>query len=91
MDLSGFRAGFPEFLNVSDELVQAKLNLAAESVSSDVWGSLYDEGHGYLAAHLLASSPMGQDSRLSADKESTTYFADFRRVLKSATVGIRCL
>jgi len=89
--LGGFREGFPEFANIPDELVQAKLNQAATSVSATIWGSSYDAGHGYLAAHLLATSPLGQDARLSAEKESTTYGAEFHRRLKAATVGIRCL
>lgn len=91
MNLAAFQAAFPEFANVDTGLIQAKLDQAATCVGADVWGAKYDTGHGYMAAHLLATSPIGQDSRLAADNEKTTYLEHFNRELQAAVCGIRCL
>lgn len=91
MNLAAFQAAFPEFALVDTALIQAKLDQAAVSVGESVWGTSYDEGHGYLAAHLLVTSPMGQDSRLSPSDEKSHYFEHYQRLLRAATCGIRCL
>lgn len=48
-----FRTRFVEFAAVDDVLVQDSLDEAELEVSADAWGSQYDRGTGYLAAHLL--------------------------------------
>lgn len=91
MNLAAFQAAFPEFAHVDEALIQSKLDQAAESVGASTWGASYDRGHGYLAAHLLSTSPLGQDSRLAPSDEKTHYLEHYQRLLRVAACGIRCL
>jgi hypothetical protein len=89
--ISSFLASFPEFNDGSDpqnNLVQAKLDEAALEVDPGVWGGLQNLGHGYLTAHLLASSPMGNTAKLVAT-QMTTYEKNYRRLLGTVTAGLR--
>jgi hypothetical protein len=76
--LSAFRLQFPEFDKVSDPQVNAALARAALEINVDVWGTKQDTGHGLLAAHLLAISPMGQMARMSSKEGDSTYGKQYR-------------
>lgn len=91
MDLSTFRARYPEFANVDDALVTSHLADAEEHVDTSLWGDRYDAGHGLYAAHLLSISPMGQGARLAADKGASTYLAEFTRQAEQVTCALRVL
>ncbi len=91
MNLAAFQAAFPEFALVDVVLIQAKLDHAETTVDAAIWGGRYDAGHGYMAAHLLSTSPLGQDARLSPSDEKSSYLEHYQRELRSATCGIRCL
>jgi hypothetical protein len=80
MNLTAFRARFPEFRTATDALVQATLDGASLSLDALVYRSKYDEAHGYLTAHKLVTSPYGKDARLSDDSKESVYWAEFRRI-----------
>lgn len=73
MTLSDFRSNYPEMSAISDLLVGTFLARAASSLDIGVYGGLYDEAHGCLAAHLLVLSPYGKNARLQSEKGKTTY------------------
>lgn len=82
---------FKEFAPLDQPYVQAFLDAAALEVPSAIWGAKQDQGIFYLAAHKLASSPMGNNARttvVSADNP-TTYLAEFRRLVRQVSSGFR--
>jgi hypothetical protein len=85
MDLSTWRAQFPEFKLVADTQCQAFLNAAALEIDPDIWGDLTDQGVGYLAAHKLTMSPFGQGARLAAKDGTTTYFTHYDGLRSAVT------
>jgi len=103
--LSQFRAEFPEFNGVSDGLVAAKLAAAALEMDNCVWGQFSspglpctkaDQGQMYLAAHKLAASPFGQNSKTvttafanKSGYQRTTYGAEFFLLQRGVTSGFR--
>lgn len=76
ISLADFRAAYPEFARVADPLVQVALDKAEKRTSAEVFGDQTDEAHGLLAAHLLAISPMGRESRLQKESRVTTYLTE---------------
>ncbi len=89
MDLAHFLIAFPEFGEADTPLVQAKLDEAAREIDASVWLTRADDGQGYLAAHLLAMSPMGNAAKLVTKDASTTYETHYKRLLRIVTAGIR--
>lgn len=87
--LSDFRIRFPEFLNVADTLVEAKLAEALHAVNDSVWGDEADTGQGLMAAHLLSVAPGGVQARLASDKAATTYARQYRDMVDRLTCGLR--
>lgn len=86
MDLATFRLEFTEFRTIPDDQIQRALDRAEEAVDPVTFGDSYDLAHGNRAAHLLASSPMGQNARLQSDKAETTYGRAFREIqIRKAT------
>lgn len=73
MNLDDFRARFPEFRAAADELVQACLDEATLRIDSGVFGDLTDAAIGYVAADLVATSPLGKSQRLEDDEDETIY------------------
>ncbi len=82
---------FPEFngQNRNLTLIQAKLNEATLQIDSCVWGAYTAMGVLYLAAHLLATSPFGQNAKLVAKDGETVYSKNYRRLLRTVTAGYR--
>lgn len=70
-----FRDMFQEFRTVPTVTAQGYLDMAAKRLSLDDLGDAYDEAHGNLAAHLIATSPAGISSRMVNKDGSTTYQA----------------
>lgn len=68
-----FRCMFQEFRLVPDVVAQSYLDQAAKRLSADVLGEAYDEAHGNLTAHLIASSPAGLSLRLIRPDKTSTY------------------
>lgn len=93
-DYAAFSAHFPEFQSVEEAQIQSFLDLAAESVPEDPWGKHQLEGHLYLTAHLLASSPFGMNARLDnldgkAKEDTTTYGCRYKRLKVMRASGVR--
>ena len=86
---TSFKAAFPEFTPAEDSLVTTKIAAAQLQINSTVWGSRYDEGVMWLTAILLASSPYGEQSRLSDDKSKTVYHENYNRLRSIVTAGLR--
>lgn len=83
MDLETFRTLHPEFEPVLDQVVQSKLDQAAERLDAAIYGRLYDQAHEHLAAHLIVTSPFGHSARLEADQDGTSlYWPEFERIRK---------
>ena len=69
-----FRCMFQEFRAWPAEVVTSYLNQAAARIDATLFPALsYDEYHGNLAAHLMATSPAGISARLVAKDGHTTY------------------
>jgi len=91
MDRAAFLVSFPEFAKASPELVDAKLAEAARRIAPDVWKEKTDDGIGYLAAHLLAVSPFGQQARLVAKDGGTVYEETYKQIKREVASGPRVI
>lgn len=80
MNIDQFRLRFPEFSETPDAIVSANLADTLLEFSVDVWGDLLDRGHGNLTAHLLSSTPYGQQAKLVAKDGQTTYMKEYERL-----------
>lgn len=72
MTLEEFRIQFPEFSTTPDVQVDAFLAAADLEIDREVWEDKADQGQGYLAAHKLALSPMGNNARMVAKSAADT-------------------
>ena len=70
---ASLKAGYPEFNDATDALVNAKIANALLETDSDVWGTNYDHGVTLLACHYLALSPDGRAMRLDPDGKAGHY------------------
>jgi hypothetical protein len=85
-----FVAAFPEFSEVNTEhpgLVASKIAEAQLLVSASVAGDLYTLLVRYQTAHLIATSPQGQQARLASDAGSSTYLATYTRLALTVPTG----
>lgn len=91
MTVASFLEAFPEFTDVNTEtpdLVSAKLAQATRRVAEGtVSAFLRDDLIAYLAAHLIATSPQGQQARLSSDAGSSTYLVEYQRLCRTVPTG----
>lgn len=80
---SEYKVEYAEFALLPDEVVQAKLDAAYRRVGAEMWGTLRDDAAKLLAAHLLASSPLGEPSTRSVKKDGdrTIYLDEFERLM----------
>ena len=67
-----FWTRFPEYSNTSQELVEGALAEAGRGISTEVYGTRFDDAQGLRAAHILWSSPFGTTTRLDGDKDPET-------------------
>lgn len=88
MTLANFRIAFPAFATASDALVNANLAFAAARLSASVLGASYDEAHGCLTAHLLATDPGGQSARMVNKDGSTTYSVRLNAIKMACVPGV---
>lgn len=84
---STFKSRWPEFAPTADAQVDAVLVAAARRCDARVFGDDTDEAVGFYAAHLLATSPQGQQARLESDKADTTYRAEWLRLARQRAGG----
>ena len=73
MTYADFVVAFPEFSDLAEAYVQAKLNEAAREISEAHWGTRFEDAQAYLAAHLLALTPMGFAAKLATPDGRSSY------------------
>ena len=56
INLSQFRTRFPEFDSVADSIVNFAINDAADDMDVTRWGTRFDSGQLFLAAHYVSLS-----------------------------------
>lgn len=96
LDETAFRVRHPEFKGASSALVQVKLADALLRLSPGLFAASFDEAHGWLTAHLLATTPWGMAARLDpkaaamsgAKPGSTIYSLELGRLAYEAGAGI---
>lgn len=87
MDLTTFRARFPEFSRAGDAYVQGFLTSATARVDEDAFGeTLATEAIGWLAAHLMAVTPAGITAGMSTRGDSP-YMRQYERICREALGG----
>lgn len=89
LTLQEFLILHPEFCRNSDrDHVEATLSVARVRVAGE-WGDMRNIAHGYITAHMLATSPMGQQARLDPKKDplKTTYRANFEELKRETFMG----
>lgn len=82
---------FPEFANTNAALVESRIAQAEARIDAAVWGARAADGVLYLAAHLLATSPYGQQARLSSKDGSSTYLVEYVRLQREVAAGFRVI
>jgi hypothetical protein len=87
MGYEQFIQRFPEFETVPAQLARLVLREAKSEIDPKTWGKKYVSGVGFLAAHKLACSPLGEPVRLEAKEEKTIYLQEYERMLKSLSFG----
>ena len=95
--LADFRATFPEFLGVVDEMINPALADAAGRIAIGVYTDQTTRAHCLMAAHILVTSPWGQSARLSGKNQpigappgQTTYSLALREIQRERAAFIGC-
>lgn len=88
MDTLTFKVRFPEFGRLPDAVIQDAINRGTARTNATVMGNQTDEAIGYMAAHLLALSPFGQQARLSEPGKMTTYYQHWLDIARYKAVGV---
>ncbi len=96
VDFDLFVKRFRAFRKTDRDFVEEKIAEAQRQLSESVWGDLFDDGVGYLAAHLIAMSPGGEHARLIPRNAKpvrgealTTYERQFKRLQRMVASGFR--
>lgn len=89
MNVQTFLIQFPEFAKTDINLVQSMLAAALLEIDPSVWRAKADQGQAYLAAHMLATSPFGQNVRLMAKDGTTTYWTRYEKLRGQVASGFR--
>lgn len=89
MLLTPFRLQYPEFSLAGDDYVQAYLDVAALRLDTAVWGTLFDQGHGLLAAHLMAATPAGLTAGMTARDGTSPYWKSYSVLCRQVAGGPR--
>lgn len=88
MDYDTFRVTHPEFQTASEPLVREFLKHAAARLSATVLGASYDEAHGALVSHMIATSPGGQMARMVNKDGSTIYSRRLDEIKMACVPGV---
>jgi hypothetical protein len=93
VDVALFQRRFKQFKNTYPDVVSLVLAEAALQCDASVYRQMTDSAVAYLAAHLLAIDPQGQDTRLKASElegtlSTTTYGRRFMDIREMMTVGV---
>ena len=92
MTVQEFLDRFDEFCHVPRAKVEAFLEDAKPRVAGK-WGAKRLLAHGFQTAHMLATSPTGQQARLAPgdDPMKSTYRASLKELMKETFVGTTVL
>ena len=85
--VESFLNGFPEFRSAGTDLIQEKINDAVNEIYTPYWGTSADLGVKLLTAHGLATSPFGQNAKLSADDGSSIYQRRHEELVRKVSPG----
>jgi hypothetical protein len=80
MDVATFKDEYPEFADVADAIVEAKLRDALAEIDVEKWGDDADRGQGLQAARLLVLSPHGSSAGLRLGAGKTAYDDEYFRL-----------
>lgn len=83
---AAFLQSYPEFASAYSSvpaMVDSALAAAMAMVSEYRWGAAYQRGVFLQAAHQLAMSPHGENTRLSSDKTSSPYKVVYDQMLRT--------
>lgn len=95
VDVTTFKARFPEFMDAPNDLAQAKLNDAITLCPSEVWGdstvdnSIAQQGIFAYTAQALAVSPFARKLALTKKDGSTIYDGRLTMLKRMVTSGFR--
>ena len=82
-----FKAAFDEFSATPDAKVARALAEGVDSCDERVFGTSYDTAVAYWAAHVISTSPGGQQSRLASDLGDTTYLKRWENLAQKKAGG----
>lgn len=86
------KARFPEFVPATTALVEACIADAELMVDRTFYGDRADMAVTYLAAHLIATNPLGEYSRLRATQDgSTVYSKQYEKIMYMTAAGCRVI
>lgn len=84
LSIKAFRLRFPEFAELEDEFIQAKLDEAELEIDLKVWGDKASAGHGWLTADRISLSAYGREVVGGGEFATTTYgipYENLRRLV----------
>jgi hypothetical protein len=70
---NNFKALFPVFKDKPDEVIQLRIDIAKQSISSDIFKSTYEEAVLNIVAHEFSYNAMIESGDEFAGKELTSY------------------
>jgi hypothetical protein len=78
----------PEWRTAKAARITAALAAAEKRTDPSVFGTLTDDAHFYLTAHLLAVSPTGKAARLDGASFRTLYLDERERIEREAAAAL---
>jgi hypothetical protein len=81
----------PEFADIPDAIVQAKIDASELQHNAEAWGDQLDTGIELYACHLLATSPHGGMARLISDDGHSIYQENWLRMSRGVGRAFRTL
>ncbi len=88
IDAEGFVKRFPEFRNLGRDFIELVLEEAKTELEPTIWREKHAMGVLYLTADKIASSPIGESSRLMPSEQGTMYRKEFERLGRSLGFGM---
>lgn len=84
---ASFLASYPDFANVTESVVDAKVAEAIRRVDTEIWGDKADDGIMLWTAHLLTLSQFGRHGRQLQPDGATPYLRAFDKLQASTLTG----
>lgn len=80
---ASLKTNFPEFTDVPDAIVQAKIDDSTAQHNAETWADQLDIGIELYACHLLATTPHGGMARLINDTGQSIYQENWLRMSRA--------